>query len=114
MSGASMIQGEDGAWREPVGHALLWGQFGCSRASWLALPRVMMHEMPDRWQARMASLIHQFHQHFDWPEDLGEVHVTCRINGKIAKLPDWLAYKYPDVEKINSFRAQPTDQRAGE
>lgn len=38
------------------GYDALWGWFGLSRASFLVLPRVLMHEMPDDWQLRMAAL----------------------------------------------------------
>lgn len=33
-----------------IGENALWLWFGLSRASWLTLPRVLMHEMPDEWR----------------------------------------------------------------
>jgi len=35
---------------EPHGRERLWNWFGCSRASWLTMPRVMMHAMEWRWK----------------------------------------------------------------
>lgn len=104
MSGASFILGQDGVLREPPGHAALWGVFGLSRACWLCLPRVMMHEMPDDWQWRMAELITEFQDQFQWPDEIDGTEVVVRQNGRLAKLPEWLSYRHPDYEKIESFR----------
>lgn len=90
--------------RSNEGHEALWGTFGLSRASWLVMPRVMMHAMPDEWQARMAALIDEFHGEYDWPDDLGEVSVSCRVGGRMAKLPDWLAYRHARPCDMDRFR----------
>lgn len=49
------------------GFERLWAWFGLSRASWLTLPRCMMHEMPDDWQAKMAALLEQWDE--TWNSD---------------------------------------------
>lgn len=103
MSGR-LVQGEDGVWREPPGHALLWGYFGCGRASWSVLPRSLMHEMPDRWQARMAVLLRQFDETYTNLPDSGTPMVTLRNGAKFVKLPNWLDYRHPDRELIASFQ----------
>ncbi len=101
MSG--MVQNSDGSWSEPPGYALLWGYFGCSRASWITLPRSLMHEMPDKWQARMAVLLTQFDEvYLSVPQY--ETSVTLKRGGKFQAMPDWLAYRHSDVELINSFK----------
>jgi hypothetical protein len=89
---------------KPEGGEALWHTFGLSYASWLVMPRVMMHAMPDEWQGKMAALIDEFHDEFNWPEDLGDVMVSCRVNGKIAKLPKWLAYRHSAPSDMDRFR----------
>jgi len=42
------------------GYDKLWSWFGLSYASFLTLPRVMMHEMPDEWQGKMADLLEEW------------------------------------------------------
>jgi len=111
MAGASLVRGEDGALREPPGHAALWGFFGLSYASWLTLPRVMMHEMPDDWQLRMAQLLQEFHQVYEWPEEIADIHVQVRNGRRFGALPEWLEYKHPDVATIESFKRAAPDQQ---
>ena len=81
----------------------LWLWFGLSRASWLTLPRVMMHEMPDEWQKQMAVLLDEYDKTFQNQPDLGtRVQVTSK--GKMVKTPGWLNYRHPDSEYLNKFR----------
>jgi len=101
-----LVQGEDGAWREPPGHEALWEWFGLSRASWLTLPRVLMHAMPDDWQARMAQLLSEYDATWDLSGQ-PEAMVALRRNGKIVSQPEWLAYRHPDEAFIESLRAKP-------
>ena len=46
------------------GYEALWLWFGLSRSAFATLPRVLMHEMPDDWQADMARLLNQFDEVF--------------------------------------------------
>jgi hypothetical protein len=76
------------------GYQKLWGWFGLSRASFLTLPRAMMHDMPDEWQSRMADLLEEWDDH--WPNfpDV-ELSATCRHEGKIIAMPDeWKRYRH--------------------
>jgi hypothetical protein len=91
------------------GHDALWGWFGLSYASWLTLPRVMMHRMPDDWQRRMADLLSEW----DATWDIGklpsmEMTVTMKNSGRFAKTPDWLtSYRHPDISAIDALKQSP-------
>lgn len=69
------------------------------------MPRVLMHEMPDKWQAKMAALLHEYDETFTrWPEGWG-VKAQLTNNGKIIAMPEWLKnYRHPDQQTINSLR----------
>lgn len=102
MAGGSYIE-TDGVLHEPEGHAALWQTFGLSRASWAVLPRSLMHEMPDEWQAKMAVLLDEFHDTYRNAPDL-DYSVSLSQRGKFVRLPDWLNYRHPDVNEIESFK----------
>lgn len=91
-----------------LGHERLWGWFGLSRASWLTLPRVIMHEMPDDWQLKMAELLEEMEQQFDDPHDLMP-NTTVRAvkdNGKLMKMPEFLCqYRHPIFDMINKLKS---------
>jgi hypothetical protein len=82
--------------------------FGLSYASWLVLPRAFMDAMPEDWRIKMADLLHEWDETWNWPDELGRTHVHQRINGRIAAFPEWLVnYRRPDREAIESMRAKP-------
>lgn len=103
---AGYIKGEDGVWREPAGYAALRFWFGFSRASWLTLPRALMQEMPDEWQAKMAALLEEWDAQWDIPESLAyETSVSAKRDGKFASWPDLLVnYRHPDLNGIEAMR----------
>jgi len=71
------------------GYDDLWLWFGLSRASWLTLPRTMMHEMPDKWQLKMAALLNEWDN--TWENTLEAIpQVQLREDGKLIKTPEWL------------------------
>lgn len=86
------------------GYDELWLWFGLSRASWLTLPRAMMHEMPDDWQAKMAQLLKQWDETWD-TDDFPIPTVTGRDdNGKFKKYDRRLTYyRHPDRNYIHSL-----------
>ncbi len=85
------------------GYNKLWCWFSCSRASWLTLPRSVMHEMPDEWQGKMADLLEEWDSKVSSP-DLPNPYVQARENGKICKWPEWLLnYRHPDKESIRKL-----------
>lgn len=90
--------------RYETGYQKLWGWFGLSRASFLTLPRGMMHEMPDDWQNRMASLLQEWDDH--WPNFPNvELSATCRKNGKFTPMPDeFKSYRHTRNEDFAKFR----------
>lgn len=91
---------------ESTGYDQLWLWFGLSYAAWLTLPRVLMHEMPDDWQAKMAALLEQW----DAAWNLGAFpspEVTAKADGKYRKWPVWiLNYRHPDRTEIERLRAE--------
>lgn len=90
---------------ERHGHDALWDWFGLSYASWLTLPRSMMHEMPDDWQRRMAELLNEWSATWD-SSDMPDPQVTAKAGGKFCRWPDWLLnYRHPDRDAINALRS---------
>ncbi|MEM9043529.1 MAG: hypothetical protein AAGC81_02455 [Pseudomonadota bacterium] len=89
-----------------AGHQRLWGWFGLSRASFLTLPRAMMHDMPDEWQAKMADLLKEWDE--QWPNfpDV-ELSATCREGGRLRSMPkDWLSYRHVSPGTFDKYREQ--------
>lgn len=86
------------------GHDKLWGWFGLSRASFLVLPRVLMHEMPDQWQSKMADLLYEYEATMDDGQD-SNVFVSARKDSKYVAIPDWLKnYRHPDPGRVAAAR----------
>jgi hypothetical protein len=88
------------------GYDALWGWFGLSYASFLTLPRVLMHEMHDEWQADMARLLHEYYAAFpNQPPVSTVVNIKRRRNNRFMKTPEWLVnYRHPDREMIARLR----------
>lgn len=84
----------------------LWGWFGLSYASFLTLPRVLMHEMPEEWQDKMAALLNEYNETYPNQPDIG-TRVQATRNGKLAKFPAYLLnYRRPQRAKIAELRIQ--------
>lgn len=85
----------------------LWYWFGLSRASWLTMPRVLMHEMPEEWQNSMAELLQQYEAVFTNMPQLGtRVQITNEQN-KLVKTPDWLLnYRHPVRHEIEALKQE--------
>lgn len=91
--------------KKNAGRNRLWDWFGLSRASWLTLPRSMMHEMPDDWQMKMAELLEQWDNTWDSSE-LPSPHVSAKENGKFTRFPEFIKnYRHPDRAKILSLKS---------
>lgn len=97
--------------RKPVvyvprpGRDALWELFGLSYASWLTIPRILMHDMPDEWQAQMAKLIGEFMAAYDWCDF--DIAVTAKRDGKFAPLPEWASrenYRHPTEAVLAPLR----------
>jgi len=91
-------------WEAVKGGERLWRWFGLTRASWLTLPRVLLHEMPDDWQEQMARLLEQFDQAFpNWIP--GQLYVNLKENGRFTSLPEALCnYRHPRADEIDAYR----------
>lgn len=85
--------------------------FGLSYASWLTIPRVLMENMPDEWQEKMAELLEECDAYYpNCGEDGISFSVQCKLNNKFIKMPKYLGnYRYPDWEKLNEFRGIKND-----
>lgn len=96
------------------GYNRLWAWFGLSRASWLTIPRVLLHEMPQEWQEKMAALLEEMDGVFHFPDDpTDKIIVQRKSDGKFASWPDWVnRYRNPDMDEINKRKAAP--QEGGE
>lgn len=83
------------------GYEQLWGYFGLSYSSWVTMPRSLMHEMPDDWQAKMAALLEEWDNAWD-THDLPSPYVIAkREDGRFTSWPSWVnQYRHPDRESI--------------
>ena len=90
---------------ERKGYDRLWLWFELSRASWLTVPRVLLHEMPDEWQDKMAALLEEYEQTFtNWPDGIG-TRVQITDGGKLTRCHNWLLdYRHPSQGKIATLR----------
>lgn len=87
------------------GYTDLWRWFGCSRASWLVVPRAFMHAMPDWWQSIMARLLSYWDEEWEWPNEVGIPQVGMKQGGRYIKVPDYLTnYRHPTRALIERLR----------
>lgn len=89
-----------------TGYNKLWNWFGIDRASWLTLPRVMMHEMPDDWQMKMAALLEEWNEtYINQPDVKTFVSIKDAETNLFIKMPNYLSnYRHPDLLTINSMK----------
>lgn len=87
-----------------AGAGKLWRWFGLSYASWLTLPRVLMCEMPDEWQGKMAELLEEYEKRFpaaDLVSGIEGTRVQCVRGGRLVKTPaDLISYRHPNREFV--------------
>ena len=87
------------------GEDKLWTWFSLSYSSWLTLPRVLMHEMPDEWQGKMADLLEEWEAHWDFSNVDLEPCVHLRANGKFTQTPEWLwNYRHPKKAELKLLK----------
>ncbi len=90
---------------ERPGYDRLWLWFGLSRAGWLTVPRVLMHEMPDDWQNKMAELLEQYDDFYTNQPPIS-AHVSLKEGGKFTCMFKWLHnYRYPAKHKIENMKS---------
>jgi hypothetical protein len=91
------------------GYNALWNWFGLSYSTWITLPRVLVHEMPDDWQARMYDLMQEWENTWDFSE-MPSPYVLARKDNKFTKWPAWLLnYRHPSQQEIERLR-RPADE----
>lgn len=92
------------------GYQKLWGLFGLSYASFYVMPRILMHEMSDEWQGKMAALLEEYEAMFST-----EKLPACKVmavseKGKFASWPDWvLNYRRPELSRVDELRSKPCE-----
>jgi len=87
------------------GENKLWMWFSLSYSSWLTLPRSLMHEMPDEWQGKMADLMQEWDEHWDFSDIDLDPTVRLKTNGKFVSTPEWLSnYRHPLKKQINLIK----------
>ena len=91
---------------ERKGYDRLWRWFEISRAGWVTIPRVLLHEMPDEWQDKMAALLEEYQETFtNWPEGIG-TRVQITDCGHLTSCHNWLNnYRHPAKGKIATLRS---------
>ena len=89
---------------EETGYDRLWNWFGLSYASWITIPRVLAHEMPDNWQRKMADLLVEYDEATrNAPENISRITpmVVGKVGNRFVKWPDWiLRYRHPQREHL--------------
>ena len=62
--------------------------FGLSYAQFITIPRLVMESMPDEWQGKMAALLEEVDETFDWRPKEGCYWVKLRdTEGRFADAP---------------------------
>lgn len=95
-----------------TGNNALEEWFSLSYASWLTLPRILMADMPDKWQAQMARLLTEFTHEYPELDLYTLVQLTAGENRKFIATPDWLTrqgYRHPEFyrHELNKVRGLP-------
>ena len=82
--------------------------FSLSYASFAVMPRAFMEAMPDEWKLRMAALLEEWDEEWDWSrvdEVIGTRVQMVDKNNRLIKTPDWMKnYRRPDRFAIESIR----------
>ena len=78
--------------------------FELSYAQYLTVPRSIMEAMPKEWQAKMAAMLDELDETFDWRPDHGRYWVQLKsAKGKIVH-DELMEYRRPNREFIESIR----------
>lgn len=87
------------------GHDALWGWFGLGHSSWLTIPRILLHAMPDEWQGKMAALLTEYDDAFPNQPNLGTRVQVTKFN-VLTATPEWLInYRRPDQKMISLMKS---------
>lgn len=95
------------------GHHRLSCWFNLSYASWLTLPRVLMEDMPDEWQGKMAALLEEYEAAFPNRPDIGTRVQATDTTGKLTRFPPWvLNYRRPDRAALEDARGRLSEDKS--
>jgi len=81
-------------------HEDLSAWFELSYAQFLTVPRVVMESMPDVWQKRMAQLLRELDEVFDWRPATGRYWVLLRLDGGRFAAAPLCDYRRGTVEEL--------------
>lgn len=91
---------------ERLGHDALWGWFELSRAGFLAMPRVCLHDMPDEWQAKLAALLQEWDDTWTNQPDIKLLVVAKCSSGQFKSIPEFLLnYRHPNRLALDAMKA---------
>jgi len=81
------------------------GWFELTRAQFLTVPRSIMEAMPCDWREKMAALLRELDDTFDWRPAEGNHWVTYLRDGRGRyKFSQLCEYRHPDRAFIESLR----------
>jgi len=86
------------------GHELLDSLMG--PAAWLTMPRSLIRNMPDAWQAKLAELVLEYVRHFpNQPGDIGTLVFVVKDGEVMQPAPRWLVdWQNPDEVALATLR----------
>ena len=95
-----MCKDENGVWRDsPISY---W--FELSYSQFLTVPRLVLESMPHEWQERMAELLFEMDNTFDWRPKEGRYWVKLKDgNGRYCHAPLG-DYRRGDIEHLRIKR----------
>lgn len=73
--------------------------FELSYAQFLTVPRVVMQSMPQEWQEKMAALLYEMDNTFDWRPKRGRYWVRLRDERGLTDAP-LNEYRHANVEHL--------------
>ncbi len=74
--------------------------FELSYAQYLTVPRLVLQSMPIEWQRKMADLLQEMDDTFDWRPTEGRYWVSLKdANGRYAKAP-LEDYRHGNIEHL--------------
>jgi len=81
--------------------------FGLTYASWLTIPRVLLQDMPDEWQAKFVALLEEYENSYPNQPATGTRVQLTDLNNKLIKTPEWiLNYRRPDFNMLAELRGE--------
>lgn len=92
--------------RRGTGYQRLWNWFGLSHASFVILPRSMLHDMPDDWQERFAALLEEIDEEFPNGDGTDLVYyATAKSDGRYVRIPErFRKYRHTKPGEFDDLR----------